>query len=49
MNDITDVRCPSCNQPIIGKEEVILEKPAKAPTCCPRCKTAVRLVPNQPG
>ena len=36
-----DLRCPSCNRPVKGREEVVHRKQLPKVTECPHCKTPV--------
>jgi hypothetical protein len=41
-----DNRCPSCNEPVTGRAEILKVKPAvpKKGLTCQHCKTQIRLV-----
>ncbi len=41
-----DYRCPCCNRPVKGKEDVITLKkePKDLPAVCPHCKSPIVLV-----
>ncbi len=42
---VIDFRCPRCNQPVIGKEDVgIRRKMPVAMDKCPKCKASIKLV-----
>jgi len=43
---IIDARCPQCDNPVRGREEVTIvksERAYRAVTACPKCKLAVKL------
>lgn len=47
---ITDCRCPACNLPVTGKQDVIDNGPKPANvTSCQHCNTAVRCVDSPAG
>lgn len=39
-----DMRCPSCNRPLKGKEDVVHRASTPKIEACPSCKTKVFLV-----
>lgn len=43
-----DARCPCCNRPVVGREEVLMETPATVPSACPHCHTSIHLVVAEP-
>lgn len=40
---ILDTRCPRCNQPVQGRQEVIITAAARKAVTCPKCKTKLTL------
>lgn len=42
---ILDLRCPACNWPVIGHDEVVIvEKIPDLPGNCPKCHTKITLM-----
>jgi uncharacterized protein with PIN domain len=40
---MTDNRCPQCNRPLRGREEILDTRPTKPVDRCPHCGAAVTL------
>jgi hypothetical protein len=44
MKPLLDTRCPQCNVPTVGDEDVLLEVPNDLPAACPGCHVRLRIV-----
>jgi len=41
---VTDNRCPKCDRPVRGREEIILTAPRVAAVSCRHCGASIKLV-----
>lgn len=46
---MTDCRCPACNQPVVGTEDVVDGSKPTIITACQHCNTSVRVVDSPAG